>query len=287
MIENINWYPGHMKKTRELIRENRLGIFAKLRNLRNMIQAGADIDPVLMTFMSENAIRKSRLLPFRFFSAYQELQTAGLATTKVTRALDVAMRNACENVDPLPGRTAILIDVSGSMDRGISNKSVTTCANIAAVLGAMAGHISDDAFVACFNNDAKAIPMTGVSILSDMAMVPRADGGTNMAAGFKLLIRSGFDADRVIVLSDNEVNGNAWFSRDNKRVIQSYLEEYRKKVGHDVWCHAIDLQGYGTTQFIGPKVQVMAGWSESILRFVSLAEGGFGNMVSQIEKTQI
>ena len=22
MIDNINWYPGHMKKTRELIREN-------------------------------------------------------------------------------------------------------------------------------------------------------------------------------------------------------------------------------------------------------------------------
>ena len=22
MIENINWYPGHMKKTRELIQEN-------------------------------------------------------------------------------------------------------------------------------------------------------------------------------------------------------------------------------------------------------------------------
>ena len=22
MLENINWYPGHMKKTRELIQEN-------------------------------------------------------------------------------------------------------------------------------------------------------------------------------------------------------------------------------------------------------------------------
>lgn len=271
----------------ELIAENRLGIFAKLRNLRNMIQAGADIDPVLLTFMSEDAVHKSRLLPFRFFSAYQELHMAGMASTKIVRALDVAMRNACENVDPLPGRTAVLIDVSGSMDYRVSNKSVTTCANIAAVLGAMAGHISDDAFVVCFNSDAKAIPMTGVSILSDMSMVPRASGGTNMAAGFKVLIQSGFDADRVIVLSDNEVNGGGWFSRDNKRVIQAYLDEYRKKVGHDVWCHAIDLQGYGTTQFIGPKVQVMAGWSESVLRFIGIAEDGFGSMVSQIEQTQI
>lgn len=271
----------------ELISEDRVGIFACVRNLRNMIQAGADIDPVLDKLGNEEAIRKSRLLPFRFFSAYKELHMAGLASTKVVRALDAAMRSACANVDPLPGRTAVLIDVSGSMDYRVSSKSVTTCADIASVLGAMAGHISDDAFVVCFNGDAKAIPMTGVSILSDMSMVPRAGGGTNMAAGFRLLIQSGFDADRVVVLSDNEVNGGGWFSRDNKRVIQTHLEEYRRKVGHDVWCHAIDLMGYGTSQFIGPKVQVMAGWSESVIRYVSIAENGFGNMVSQIEAIEL
>ena len=267
----------------ELIRENRLGIFAQLRNLRNMIQAGADIDPVLMTFLSEEAVRKSRILPFRFYSAYQELKKAGIATTKVTKALDAAMRNACANVDPLPGKTAVLIDTSGSMGYQISQKTVTSCRDIAAVLGAMATHISDDAWVCGFDYDATVIPMSGVSILSDMAMVPHAGGGTNMAAGFQLLMASGFDADRVIVLSDNEVNGGGWWSRNSKEVIQSYLSEYRRKVGHDVWCHAIDLQGYGTSQFVGPKVNIMAGWSESVLRFISIAENGFGSIVKEID----
>lgn len=271
----------------ELIAENRLGIFAQLRNLRNMIQAGADIDPVLMNFHSEGAVRKSRILPFRFYSAYRELQKAGLATTKVTKALDAAMRNACANVDPLPGKTAVLIDTSGSMDYSISAKSVSTCRDIAAVLGAMSTHISLDAWVCGFDLGATVIPMAGVSILSDIAMVPHAGGCTNMAAGFQLLMKSGFDADRIIVLSDNEVNGCGWSSRHSKEVIQECLEQYRKKVGHDVWCHAIDLQGYGTSQFIGPKVNVMAGWSESILRFISMAESGFGSIVNEIDGMEL
>ena len=105
-----------------------------------------------------------------------------------------------------------------------------------------------------------------------------------MTVAFDLLKRSGFDADRVIVISDNEVNhDSSWNSRSGKRAIQAKMDEYRKKVGHDVWCHAIDLQGYGTSQFIGPHTNIIAGWSEQVLRFVSLAESGFGGVVSEIE----
>lgn len=276
----------------ELIRENRLGTMAKLRNLRNMIQAGADIDPVLETFRSEEAVRKSRLLPFRYFSAYQELRKAGLATTKVTQALDTAMCLACANVDRLPGRTAVMIDTSGSMGWSVSSKSVSTCRDIAAVLGAMATHISDDAWVCGFDNYAKVIPMTGTSVLSDMVMVPSDGGATNMGSAFDLLSKSGFDVDRVVILSDNEVNADSysWYGgylERGKKAIQSNLERYRKKVGHDVWCHAIDLQGYGTSQFIGPKTNIMAGWSEQVLRFVALAEQGFGGLVDEIESIEL
>ena len=280
----------------ELIHENRLGTMAKLRNLRNMMMAGADIEPVLETFRSEEAVRKSRLLPFRFYSAYQELQRAGVASTKVTGALDAAMANACANVDRLPGRTAVLIDTSGSMSQAVSRKSVTSCRDIAAVLGAMATHISDDAWVCGFEWDAKVIPMTGTSIMADMAMVSDSGGATNMGAAFDLLIDSGFDADRVIVLSDNECNVEggrqyAWWSsryvESGRKTIQSRLERYRRKVGHDVWCHAIDLMGYGTTQVIGGRTQVLAGWSENVLRFITYAEQGFGNMVGEIERVEL
>lgn len=266
----------------ELLSEGRVGIMAALRNMRNIIKSSADIQPVLDMLENPDVIARSRQLPFRFFSAYRELANAGLATTSVARALDGAMMLACGNVDRLDGRTAVLIDTSGSMGSPVSRRSTVSCAKIAAVLGAMATHISDDAWVAHFDTSASVVPMTGTSIIGDIKAVPRWGGGTDMATGFDCLIQSGYDADRVIVLSDNEVNGGGFWHGDNKKVIQGKLDEYRRHVGHDVWCHAIDLQGYGTSQFIGPKLNIMAGWSEQVLRFISMAENGFGTLADEI-----
>ena len=267
----------------ELLAENKVGIFAMVRNMRNMLKVGADMTPVIGRLEDAETIRNSRLLPFRFYSAYKEVKNAGYMTTRIARALDRAMTLACKNVDPLPGRTAVLVDVSGSMTSPVSSGSKVMCSDIASVLAAMSVHIADDAWVCAFSDHASVAHMTGTSILSDIERIDYAWGGTDMAAGFDLLKRSGYDADRVIVLSDNEVNGGYWRGYGNTGAIQRYLEQYRKKVGHDVWCHAIDLMGYGTAQFIGPKVNIMAGWSESVLRFISMAERGFDGIVRDVE----
>ena len=271
----------------ELIRENRLGIFACLRNLKHMLKVGADVEPVLRRLEDPETIANSRILPFRFYAAYRGLDLAGLCTTRVARALDAAMGHACQNVEGMGGRTAVLIDVSGSMTQTLSARSKSSCSDVAAVFGAMVAHVADDAWACGFNNTAKRIPMGGMSVLSDASNVPFPRGGTAMDAGFSLLMNSGFDADRVVVLSDNEVNScyGTWYSYggNGQLTIQRCLDAYRRKVGHDVWCHAIDLQGYGTSQFIGPKVNVMAGWSDQTLRFISIAESGFGSMVSEID----
>ena len=266
----------------ELIAENRLGFFALVRNLRNMLRAGADVGPVLERVSDREAVSRSRLLPFRFYSAYRELAREGLLTTRVARALDVALAASCHNVERLPGRTAVLIDTSGSMSSSVSARSIVTCRDIAAVMGALVTRISDDAAVVQFDTSASVVPMIGLSVISDSDMVPASGGGTHMACGFDCLKLTGFDADRVVVLSDNEVNGGGWWGNGTDTV-QAKMDEYRRHVGHDVWCHAIDLQGYGTQQFIGGRTNIMAGWSESVLRFIGMAEAGFGSIVSEVE----
>ena len=269
----------------ELIAERKVGYMACLRNLRNIIKSGADVDPMLDYISNPKAVRGSRQLPFRFWSAYRELSICGLATTKVARALDKAMTISCENADRLPGRTAVLVDTSGSMSWCVSQKSTVTSADVANVLAAMATHISDDAWVAAFDRKAYVMRLTGLSVLNDVLMMPNASGGTDMSAGFNALMRSGFDADRVIVISDNEVNSSRWGSGIS--TVQSCLDRYRSKVGHDVWCHAIDVQGYGTQQFFGDRVNYISGWSEQVLRFVSLAEAGWGTLVDEIDSVQL
>ena len=83
--------------------------------------------------------------------------------------------------------------------------------------------------------------------------------------------------DRIIVLSDNEVNCG------RQKPIQSLADEYRRAVNPDCWVHGIDLQGYGTQQFTGGRTNIMAGWSEKILEFIMLAENGMDTLVKRIE----
>ena len=263
-----------------LMAKGELGYMATLKNLVNIVKTGADVDRALSLIANPDEVRRSRQLPFRFWNAYKSLRSNGLMSTKVARAIDSALLASCDNVERLPGRTAVLIDCSGSMSQTLSMKASESCFEVAALLGAMFTHISDDAWVAVFSNGAEKVNLMGTSVLSDVSAVPFRGGGTDMRAGFELLCRSGFDADRVIVLSDNEVNGRWW--GNGKEAVQAGLNMYRKVVGHDVWCHAIDLVGYGTAQFIGPKVNIMAGWSDKVLGFVSKVENG-SSFVKEIE----
>ena len=90
------------------------------------------------------------------------------------------------------------------------------------------------------------------------------------------MIRDHIKADRLIVVSDNECNRGS-------RTVQRLADEYRRKVNPDLWVHAIDLQGYGTTQFVGPKTNIIAGWSEKVFNFILLAEQGEGALEKAIE----
>ena len=88
-------------------------------------------------------------------------------------------------------------------------------------------------------------------------------------------------ADRIIILSDNECNSINWYSR---KTVQQMADEYRKQSNQDLWVHAIDLAGYGTQQFYGDKTNIIAGWSEKVLDFISLAESGTSNLIKMIEE---
>ena len=123
-----------------------------LRNLRNIMLYAPDlIDEAIKQLINEDKIVNSRLLPFRFMSAYDAVNNVSLADygdnstkiafesdsvqiidfgsfeslkSKVLKALEDAMAIACKNVPELEGNCAILIDHSGSV-RGDSYGSST------------------------------------------------------------------------------------------------------------------------------------------------------------------
>jgi hypothetical protein len=96
-----------------LLRERKLGALALLRNLRNMKQAGVDESLVLGGIDSMNT---GRVLPFRFLAAARYVP-------QWEEALERAMLSSLTEEEKLPGRTVLLVDISGSMTAALSRRS--------------------------------------------------------------------------------------------------------------------------------------------------------------------
>ena len=273
---------GNNKETWEkLIDSNKVGYMAILRNLRNILNANPlNTNKVLDLIQNPAAVKKSKQLPFRYLSAYKEV--ANIGGSRVLDALENAVEAACENVPRLDGTTVIAVDISGSMSSQISAKSDVMCYQIAMLLGLIANKICDNSHFFVFNNSIKRYAVSHRSGILQTALQAHCGGGTNMYLPFQVMIDANINADRVIILSDNECNrGGGWYS--SRSPVQVIADEYRRKTGNDIWVHAIDLQGYGTQQFHGAKTNIIAGWSEKVFDFIKLAEQGEGNLEKTIE----
>ena len=301
----------------ELIASGKVGYMALLRNLRNIVQCGADIDPVLARLSDPDQVRKSRQLPFRFFSAYRTLSSAGLITPKIHKALEAALTVSIDNMEQIPGRTLVAVDVSGSMSSYVSNSSSIRCCDIAALFGAMANRLCEDATVCYFeapkstyrsyySSRGIAFPESRYkdseecgyriehygkydSVLEIALQRSFSGGGTDMSLPLKYALEEDKAVslrpfDRIIYFSDNQCNSSCMGSG---KTIQSLVDSYRSKFNKAFWVHGIDLQGYGTQQFYGEHFNLIAGWSESVLSFINLAEAGITTLVETIDRYEL
>ena len=280
----------------ELIASGKVGYMAQLRNLRNIIKSGADIKPVLEKLSDPEQIRRSRQLPFRFFSAYRTLQSDQLMTPECHVALEKAINSAIENMPIIKGRTLVAVDVSGSMGSLISRNSTVRCCDIASLFGAMSSRICEDATVCYFDNQDRW-SCTGPdgyrtahygrydSILDIALKNSFRGGGTDLSLPMKYALTADPAVnikpyDRVIYFSDNECNSSY---NGLYRTVQGLVDNYRRKYNKDFWVHGVDLQGYGTQQFCGSRFNLIAGWSEKVFDFIGLAEAGISTLVEKIE----
>lgn len=270
---------GNNRETWEkLIDGGKVGYMALLRNLRNILNAKPrNIDKVFQKLSDPEAVRKSKQLPFRFLSAYKSV--GGIGGSKVFDVLETAIDASVDNLPKLPGTTVIAVDTSGSMSSPVSAKSDIKCCEIGMTLGVIANRICENAIFFTFDTSLrkKAIS-TRNGILYTVTHEASAGGGTRMELPFNAMLHEGIQADRIIVISDNQCNGGWW-----SKPVQALADEYRRITGDDIWVHAIDLQGYGTQQFHGAKTNVIAGWSEKVFDFILLAEQGEGTLEKAIE----
>lgn len=190
-----------------LLRDEQIGYLALLRNLRNMVGANVDQELIRNAILARKGAR--RVLPFRYVAAAR-------AVPSLEPFLDQALSESIAEMPPLPGKTVVLVDVSGSMVEKLSSKSDLTRMDAAATLAAI---IPGDVRMFTFSNHLAEVParrgMAGVAAIINS----QAHLGTNLGSAVSQLIGSyhysrvvngdrvsggGVPYDRLIVLTDEQ-----------------------------------------------------------------------------------
>lgn len=221
----------------ELMESKELGALAFLRNLRNMVESGVDMS--LIESYADN-VKVDRVLPFRFVAAARHVPS-------LEPVLERMMAKCIAGMEKLPGRTLLLVDVSGSMKSPLSSKSDMARWDAAYGLAILLREMCESIGIFSFSNQVMEIPLRRGFALRDAIHNSQPHGGTYMGRSVQALNQR-FDYDRIIVLTDEQ-------SRDT--VPDPKGKGYVINV-------ASDKNGIG----YGPWTKI-DGWSEACIRYVT------------------
>lgn len=123
----------------DLINTRKIGGLAMLRNINNMMKANVN---KLVIEEGINKLSSSMLLPLDFIKASK-------MAPEFNRQLEVAMVNSYSRLPRIPGKSLIVIDVSGSMDSYLSEKSSFARIIAASALAILAINQCEDVEIVC------------------------------------------------------------------------------------------------------------------------------------------
>ena len=271
-----------------LLTENKLGILAAVRNIRNIMLNKPDsetIDKLCSLLSNEVAIRNGKVMPYQLDMANEVLITEfnDSNSRKVSKALVDGYQKAIPNLaELLTGNNLVMIDMSGSMsvpvvDPKRKTRYQSTCMDKASLIGmTIAKAVNAD--VIRFGSNAEYVNYNSNSdVFSLSKSIVKGMGGTSLASAWNEAQKSGRKYDRVFILSDNECNIGSTYSQ-----YKSYVE----KVGVP-YVYSIDMASYGTMAIAGPKVKYYYGYGYEMFEDIAKSEFNPKYHIEKIRKVEI
>lgn len=252
----------------ELISSRKLGYFALLRNLRNIItQSPSSVKAACEMLVDEKLIKNSRVLPFRFATAYDEINKIGQSkeVRDVLVAINQALEVSIQNVPKFDGETLVVMDVSGSM--------MGRASEIASLFGAVLAKANNcDVMTFATNANYKSYnPMD--SVMSIRNSFKYSGGGTNVKSVFQ---KANKPYDNIILLSDFQ----SWIGDTTPT---KEFNSYKKNFNCNPHVFSWDLAGYGTLQLPEPQVYCLAGFSDKVFDVIELLKSDKNALINQIK----
>jgi hypothetical protein len=148
----------------------------------------------------------------------------------------------------LPGRTALLVDISGSMTYALSQRSEMLRTDAAYGLAILLREICEKAIVYSFSDNLAEVPSRRGFALRDAIDASQSHSGTYLGKAIGE-IREKYD--RIIVITDEQAHDRVPGPRGRGYVIN--VASNKNGVGYGAWTH-ID------------------GWSEAVVEYIRALE---------------
>lgn len=281
------------KKWEELILSGKVGYMALMRNLRNMLQAKVsfpEIQHVIDRLSNAEQVAKSKQLPFRFLSAYREIEKINsTCTSALMSALEEAVRHSANNIVGFDDNTRVLLasDVSGSMWTPVSKNSTVRFYDIGLMLSMLLKNRCKQVIAGIFGNEWLAVNLPADNILMATQQLNKLEGKVGYSTnGYKVidwLIKQKQVMDKVMMFTDLQM----WDSTGRNATFENSWKNY-KKLAPNAKLYLFDLAGYGQLplKLIKPDVYLIAGWSDRVFDVLSAIDQG-DDAIGVINKVDI
>lgn len=234
------------------------------------------------------ALKGARVLPFRLFTAYQMFTAVDPAEWLVNEALADAMDAAFVNMPDLGGTICIAPDVSGSMSGRISGKSKTRYIDIAGIFSGALLKASPTALVLPFETRVVDVKLNARDTLMTTAetLARIGGGGTAVSAPISHLLDKKIKVDTFIGITDNiewAVDGHG-----NQGFLPTW-NTYKQKVAPEAKAFLITIAPY--RHAVAPSnaedIFYIYGWSDTVLKFITLSLEGVSGQVETVRASDI
>ena len=243
-----------------LITEKKLGALAFMRNLRNMDEAGVASAVIRQGFAH---LDPGWLLPINFYAAARAAPTW-------EREIESLMLQGLSQFPKLPGETVFIVDVSGSMQAGISARSQMTRLDVAAAMTLLAAETCEHILIfATSGDDWHRIHQTErLRPRRGFALCDEVNDASNRLGGGGIFTRQALEfvyaelksiPDRLIVFSDSQDCDHPGKQIPKPFGKANYIVDVSSH------AHGINYAGVWTAE--------ISGWSEHFLTFIYALEG--------------
>jgi hypothetical protein len=169
----------------------------------------------------------------------------------VGKALEQAMLKSVVASEKLPGKTVVLVDVSGSMTAPLSRRSEMQRTDAAYGLAVLLREIGENVVVFSFSDHLVEVPARRGFALRDVIDTSQRHNGTYLGKAVEELNRKE-KYDRLIVITDEQTHDTVP-APNGKGYVINVASSYKNGVGYGKWTH-ID------------------GWSESVIEYIRAPE---------------